>query len=48
MNNKEAIRRKKLYYDGLEKAIANIPYTDMEDFLQAPDVDDAEKRTLRI
>ena len=48
MKNKEAIRRKKLYYDGLEKAIANIPYTGMEDFLQDPDVDDAEKRTLRI
>ena len=48
MNNKEAIRRKKLYYDGLEKAVANIPYADMAEFLQDPDVDEAEKKTMRI
>ena len=48
MNNKEAIHRKKLYYEGLEKAIANISYADMDEFLRDPDVEDAKKRTMRI
>lgn len=52
MTNKEAIRRKKLYYEGLEKVVA-VPFSeqfklDMDDILQDPDVEDKKKQIIRI
>ena len=50
MNNKEAIRREKLYYDGLEKAIAQpIPKEyakELENIIKDEDTFDEAKMTL--
>lgn len=52
MNNKEALRRKKLYYEGLEKTVT-MPFSeqfrlDMDDLLQDPDEEEKNKQILRI
>jgi len=52
MNNKEALRRKKLYYEGLEKVVT-MPFSeqfklDMDEILQDPDEEEKTKQTLRI
>ena len=52
MNNKEAIRRKKLYYEGLEKVVAE-PFSeqfklDMDDLLQDLDEEEKKKQIIRI
>lgn len=52
MNNKEAIRRKKLYYEGLEKAVAQ-PFSeqfsiDMDDYLQDLNEDEKKKEMVRL
>ena len=52
MNNKEAIRRKKLYYDGLERAIARpIPAAsakELDAIISDSETDEVYRKVLRL
>ena len=48
MNNQDALRRKKLYYDGLKRAVAFLSFQDMDEFMQDPDVEEDAKVAVKI